>query len=220
MQTLDIRTVIAKTETHIKETFSGEGTGHDWHHMDRVRKLALKIAEQTPEADASRVELIALLHDLGDHKFHNGTDQSDIAIGNFLRSIHTSEKLIQAVVEDVQMISFKGAGAETKPPTLEGQIVQDADRLDAIGAIGIARAFAYGGSKHRPLYIPGVTANHHENFEAYKNDQSHTVNHFYEKLLLLKTRMNTLAGRQIAQQRHLYMEGFLQQFFDEWDAKK
>lgn len=215
-----MRKVIDQTEVYIKQLFSGEGTGHDWHHMNRVRKLALKIANQIPKANKDNVELMALLHDLGDHKFHNGTDQSEKEVTTFLRSIDTPENVIQSVVENIQMISFKGAGTETKPPTLEGQIVQDADRLDAIGAIGIARAFAYGGSKHRPLYVPGVTANHHENFEAYKNDQSHTINHFYEKLLLLKTRMNTSVGFEIAERRHLYMEEFLQEFFDEWDAKK
>lgn len=215
-----MRKVIDQTEVYIKQLFSGEGTGHDWHHMNRVRKLALKIANQIPKANKDNVELMALLHDLGDHKFHNGTDQSEKEVTTFLRSIDTPENVIQSVVENIQMISFKGAGTETKPPTLEGQIVQDADRLDAMGAIGIARAFAYGGSKHRPLYVPGVTANHHENFEAYKNDQSHTINHFYEKLLLLKTRMNTSVGFEIAERRHLYMEEFLQEFFDEWDAKK
>lgn len=215
-----MRKVIDQTEVYIKQLFSGEGTGHDWHHMNRVRKLALKIADQIPKANKDKVELMALLHDLGDHKFHNGTDQSEKEVTTFLRSIDTPENVIQSVVENIQMISFKGAGTETKPPTLEGQIVQDADRLDAMGAIGIARAFAYGGSKHRPLYVPGVTANHHENFEAYKNDQSHTINHFYEKLLLLKTRMNTSVGFEIAERRHLYMEEFLQEFFDEWDAKK
>ena len=213
-----LQPVIRKTEEYIQQRFTGEGTGHDWYHIDRVRKLALKIAQKTRKVHLEKLELIALLHDLGDHKFHNGQDQSEQMISDYLESLHVSRDIISSITESVKMISFKGAGVRTIPPSIEGQIVQDADRLDAIGAIGIARAFAFGGSRQRPIFIPSDQPHLHDSFEEYKKDQSHTVNHFYEKLLLLKDRMNTKAAKEIAEHRHKFMERFLQQFYDEWNV--
>jgi len=165
------------------------------------------------------VELSALLHDVGDHKFHKEENAQEILIKEILNKVNIDKIVQNKVLKIVASVSYKGANIETSPTSIEGKVVQDADRLDAIGAIGIARAFAYGGNKNRLLYHPNEKPVNHADFEAYKNDEGHTINHFYEKLLLLKNRMQTETGKQMAEERHAYMEMFLKPFYKEWEGK-
>ncbi|MFH1246759.1 MAG: HD domain-containing protein [Candidatus Micrarchaeota archaeon] len=210
--------IIEKTAKIIKEKMAGEGTGHDWWHVCRVWKTAEHIAQEE-EADLFIVELGALLHDVADWKFHEeGAGPKEAR--KILEQVSTDRETIEKVVHVVENVSFKGAGEENKIQSLEGKIVQDADRLDAIGAIGITRAFAYGGYKNREIYNPEVTPEQHATFEQYKNNKGTTINHFYEKLLLLKDRMNTQTAKKMAEHRHKYMEDFLQEFYAEWEGKK
>lgn len=210
--------LIARVAAHIQARFSGEGSGHDWHHIDRVRRLARRIA--TAEgADPEIAELAALVHDIADWKFHGGDD--DIGpreAERLLTEEGAPAEVIAAVADIVRTISFKGAGVLTAMRTLEGRCVQDADRLDAIGAIGIARCFAYGGHAGRPLYDPAVPPVMHASAEAYKAAKGHSLNHFYEKLFLLKDRMNTASGRELAKERHQFMESFVSRFLEEWGS--
>ncbi|QHL86381.1 HD domain-containing protein [Nibribacter ruber] len=212
--------LIQATAQHLEQLFSGEGSGHDWWHIRRVWKTATKIGEQEG-ADLLVVQLGALLHDIADWKFHDGNEQAgpDAAMA-WLASLNAPVSLQQKVVTIVKEVTFKGAGVETKPSTLEGQVVQDADRLDAIGAIGIGRAFAYGGYKGRELYNPGISPELHASFEEYKKNQAPTLNHFYEKLFLLKDRMNTATGKKLAQERHSIMQAYVQQFLAEWHSEE
>ena len=212
--------VIENAIQYVRELLEGEGSGHDWWHIKRVHDLAITIAKNYPEADLFIVQLGALLHDIGDHKFHNG----DHTVGprmvtDWLTQNGVELGVIEKVVDIVKEISYKGAEVETPMSSLEGEIVQDADRLDAIGAIGIARTFAYGGNKNREMHNPEVAPESHKDFETYKKTTGPTINHFYEKLLLLKDRMNTEYGKKLAQNRHKYMEDFLDEFFAEWDGK-
>lgn len=213
---------VAKTITFVREKLDGEGSGHDWWHIQRVWNMAKRLAfETTDPAHIHTVELAALLHDIADHKFHDG----DTTVGpkvsrDWLHSLNVQEDVIQHVSDIITDISFKGAKVETPMQSIEGKIVQDADRLDAIGAIGIARAFAYGGYKSRELYNPDIDPVLHSNFDDYKNDKGHTINHFYEKLFLLKDRMNTDAAKKIAQERHTFMEIYVSNFLQEWDGKE
>lgn len=209
--------IITKVRAEIKAQFEGEGTGHDWWHIVRVVNTAKHIALEEG-ANSFIVELSALLHDVGDHKFHKAKDAAEKLISEMLDNAGVSEELKNQVLEIVSNVSYKGANVETRPTSLEGKVVQDADRLDAIGAIGIARAFAYGGNKERLLYHPEQPPVMHNDFEAYKNDKGHTINHFYEKLLLLKDRMQTKSGKEMAEERHQYMEGYLKQFYKEWEG--
>lgn len=202
----------------VKHRFESEGSGHDWWHIERVRLMSLKLAKNE-SANLFVVELAALLHDVADHKLHGG----DVAAGLLLIKKWLSEcecppEIITTVLDIVSKVSYKGAEVADEPMCLEGQIVQDADRLDAIGAIGIARAFSYGGHKSRLLYNPEEKPELHADFETYKNSKGHTINHFYEKLLLLKDRMNTESARQLAVERHLFMEKFLSEFMREWNG--
>lgn len=206
-------------EKLVREKLEGEGSGHDWWHIHRVRNNALMILEKE-EAESFIVEAAALLHDIADHKFHNG----DLEVGPRTASGLLIEMGVENTVADriatiIKEVSFKGAGVATPVSSQEAAIVQDADRLDAIGAIGIARAFAYGGHKNRLLYDPEKAPQHHDSFEAYYHDDGATINHFYEKLLLLKDRMNTVTAKSIAQKRHEYMKGYLDQFYREWEGK-
>ncbi|MEJ8756654.1 HD domain-containing protein [Pontibacter sp. H259] len=212
--------IINKTADYVKSILSGEGSGHDWWHILRVWNNAKTIAA-TENADLFIVELAALLHDIGDHKFHNG----DETVGPRMAAAWLSELKVTGTTIDhicniIIELSFKGANTTSEMSTLEGQIVQDADRLDAIGAIGIARTFAYGGHKNREMYNPNIAPELHDTFEAYKSSTAPTINHFYEKLLLLKDRMHTQTARNLAEQRHQYMEEFLQQFYAEWEGKR
>ena len=212
--------ILQKTERHIRQLLEGEGSGHDWWHIHRVRNTALQLAKEE-NADLFIVELAALLHDIADHKFHDGDETIGPKVAaEWLRSIYTDEDTIQNIQQIIKDISFKGAGVETPMHSLEGEIVQDADRLDAIGAIGIGRAFAYGGHKNREMYNPEVSPTQHSSFEAYKSDKGPTINHFYEKLFLLKDRMNTKAARKMAEERHRFMQEYVERFYSEWDGKK
>lgn len=210
--------IIQKTADHVKELFLSEGTGHDWWHIYRVWKLAEHIAADE-EADLFVVELGALLHDIADFKFHGGDDSvGPREARKWLTSLAVDGEIIEKVCHIVENVSFKGAGVENHMQSIEGKIVQDADRLDALGAIGIARAFAYGGSKGRLLYDPDETPVLHASFEEYKKGSVSTLNHFYEKLFLLKDRMNTPRGKALAAARHEYMEKYVQEFMQEWEG--
>ena len=210
--------IIQKTAAYVETEFSGDSSGHDWWHIYRVWKNALLLCQQEP-ADVFTVELAALLHDLDDWKLAPSADGTHLRAAAWLRQMEIDPALSAHVCEIISHLSFKGADVATPMRSLEGQIVQDADRLDAIGAVGIARAFAYGGHKGRLLYDPAAPPQMHASFEQYKNSQSATINHFYEKLLLLKERMNTPTAKRIAAERHAYMETFLEQFLKEWDGK-
>ena len=215
---MDKKTIISQTITFVKQQLKGDATGHDWWHVHRVWHMALTLAEQEG-ADLFVVQLAALLHDIADWKFHAGDDKKGGVIARqWLESLGLEEKVISHVCQIVSDISFKGAGVATNMKTIEGKVVQDADRLDAIGAIGIARAFAYGGYKKREMYNPEIEPLLHQSFEQYKNSEGTTVNHFHEKLLLLKNRMNTQSALQIAEERHQFMEVFLDKFLKEWDT--
>jgi len=211
--------IIQKTITFVKEELATAEGGHDWFHIERVYKNSLLISK-TEEIDLLVVALGALLHDIADSKFYNG----DETVGpkkarQFLTSEGVSEEIILHVINIIENISYKGGNAKQKFHSKELDVVQDADRLDAIGAIGIARAFNYGGFKNRKLYDPEITPNLLMSPSEYKASTAPTINHFYEKLLLLKDKMNTQTGKDIAQNRHRYMEGFLKQFKEEWEGK-
>ena len=212
--------IINNTILFVKNQLTHAEGGHDWFHIERVYKNALLIAEEE-ECDLTVVKLAALLHDIADSKFHGG----DESVGpktarTFLESQNVKEDIILHVIAIIENISFKGGNFEKKFNSKELEIVQDADRLDAIGAIGIARTFNYGGFKNRPLYNPNIQPNMNMNKEEYKNSESPTLNHFYEKLLLLKDKMNTETGKEIAQKRHNFMVSFLSQFYAEWDGQE
>ena len=198
--------------------FNAEG-GHDWHHIYRVWNTAKGIASHE-ECDGYVVELAALLHDIADSKFHGGDEEiGPRKAEEYLQSIDVDEVTIQHVVQIIRNISFKGGKTEKTFHSKELDVVQDADRLDAIGAIGIARAFNYGGYKGRALYDPAIAPDLHMTKEQYKNSGAPTVNHFYEKLLLLKDKMNTETGKAMAQKRHDFMINYLEQFYEEWEGK-
>ena len=200
--------IINQTVQHIKAKLVGEGSGHDWWHIYRVWKNAIHIAKHE-KADLFVVELAALLHDIADWKFNDGNDNVGPKLAKeWLKKLSVDENIISHVCQIIKDASFKGSGVVTKMKTIEGMIVQDADRLDAIGAIGIGRTFAYGGAKGREMYNPEIKPEKHESFEQYKNNQSTTINHFYEKLLLLKDLMNTTTAKKIAKKRHKVMEKF------------
>jgi len=210
--------LIQKTADFIKQEFGDDSSGHDWWHIYRVWKNAISICERE-QADLFIVELAALLHDLDDWKFNESEDETPRRAQAWMKSCGVDSQTNQTVCEIIMHVSYKGAQVENKMNTLEGFIVQDADRLDAIGAIGIGRAFAYGGYKSRPMYDPETENQMHASFEQYKNSKSATINHFYEKLLLLKDKMNTATAKKIAEQRHEIMLKFLEQFMNEWEGR-
>ena len=211
--------IIKQTATYVQIKLQGESSGHDWWHVYRVWKSSIFIGKKE-NADLFVVQLAALLHDIADWKFHKGNEDIGPEIAReWLEKMHTSEDVIFHVCKIIRDVSFKGAGVKTPMKTIEGQVVQDADRLDAIGAIGIGRAFAYGSHKGSEMYDPDVKPEMHQSFEQYKNNKGSTINHFYEKLLLLKDLMNTKTAKKIAESRHTFMEQFLNRFFDEWEGK-
>jgi len=212
--------IIQQTQQFVQQTLSDAEGGHDWWHIQRVWKMAKTIAHGE-EVDLFVVELGALLHDIADSKFHGG----DESIGpkkaeEFLKSQGVVQSIIDHVKAIIENISFKGGNLDQKFRSPELDVIQDADRLDAIGAIGIARAFNYGGFKNRELYNPNVPLNLNMTKEEYKKSTAPTINHFYEKLLLLKDLMNTATGRKIAKKRHQFMEQFLDQFYAEWEGER
>jgi uncharacterized protein len=212
--------LIDNTILFVKQKLENAEAGHDWFHMERVYKNALLIAEGEA-CDLMIMKLGALLHDIADSKFNDGDETVGPKVAReFLESQNASEETIEHVVNIIENISFKGGNFEKKFTSKELEIVQDADRLDAIGAIGIARTFNYGGFKNRQLYNPTIAPKLNMTKEEYKKSETPTLNHFYEKLLLLKDKMNTETGKRIAQERHKFMELFLSQFYAEWDGEK
>lgn len=207
------------TINFVKEKLEGAEAGHDWFHIERVWKLSKKIAEKEG-GNLEVIELSALLHDIADPKFHNGDETLALKISkDFLEEIHVEGELIEQVLFVIKNISFKNRAEAPENPTLELQIVQDADRLDAIGAIGIARTFNFGGFKNNLMYHPEIKPNLGMNKEEYKKSNGTTINHFYEKLLLLKDLMNTETGKKIASERHNFMLQFLDEFYKEWNVE-
>jgi len=213
--------IIEQTRAHVEAKFTTESTGHDYWHTYRVWQLAKHIAASEENVDTFVLELAALLHDIADWKFHDGDeDAGPRAARKWLESLQVENAVIEHIEDIIRNVSFKGAHVETKLATIEGRILHDADKLDAIGAIGIARTFAYGGAHARAMHDPNQAAQLHDTFEAYKNSNSPTINHFYEKLLLLKDRMFTKTGKQLAEHRHKIMENYLEEFYAEWDGKR
>lgn len=215
---MDKNLIIDKTKEYVKAKLGGEGTGHDYFHVLRVYKTAIFIGKRE-NADLFIVALTALLHDIADWKFNDGnSDVGPKLSREWLESLKVDDDIINKITKIIGTMSFKGGTTNSLQETMEGKVVQDADRLDAIGAIGIARTFAYGGYKERELYNPDINAQKYTDFEQYKKNNGTTVNHFYEKLLLLKDLMNTKSGRSIAVQRHKFMEDYLEQFYREWNC--
>jgi len=207
--------IIAVTIQFVKETLADAEAGHDWFHIERVYKNALKINE-TEKGDALVVALAALLHDIADSKFNDGDEEiGPRTAGDFLQKTGIGSEVIEHVQQIIKNLSYKASLGKIDFQSRELDIVQDADRLDAIGAIGIARAFTYGGYKNRLLYDPEIKPNLHMTKEEYKRSTAPTINHFYEKLLLLKDLMRTTEGKKIAQQRHDFMLAYLEQFYTE-----
>ena len=208
--------IIDETVIFVKQKMAGAEGGHDWWHIYRVWHLARKIAEHE-SADVLVVEIAALLHDIADAKFHDGDETIGPSLAqNFLSSLPIENEVIEHVVSIIRHISFKGGNHEQVFRSPELAIVQDADRLDAMGAIGIARTFNYGGFKNRPIYDPGIEPVLNMTTEEYKKSEAPTLNHFYEKLLLLEDRMNTETGKKMAESRHRFMQQYLDEFYREW----
>jgi uncharacterized protein len=213
-------TIIDKTIVFVKQQLQDAEGGHDWFHIERVYKNALLIAANET-CDLTVVKLGALLHDIADSKFHQGDEEiGPQKARNFLVSQNVSDEIIEHVVQIIKNISFKGGNFEKQFTSKELEIVQDADRLDALGAIGIARTFNYGGFKNRTLYNPQIDPKLNMSKEEYKKSEAPTLNHFYEKLLLLKDQMNTETGKKLAHERNRFMELFLSQFYAEWEGEK
>ena len=210
--------LIQNTVSFVKEKLNGAEAGHDWFHTERVYKLSKKIAK-TEECNLEVVELSALLHDIADPKFHGGDETLALKISReFLESEIVAEKIIEQVLFIIKNISFKNRGEVPADLPIELQIVQDADRLDAIGAIGIARTFNFGGFKNNLMYHPEIQPKLNMTKDEYKKNEGTTINHFYEKLLLLKDMMNTDEAKNIASERHDFMVKFLDEFFKEWNV--
>ena len=211
--------IIEKVKSIIFEKFKDEPTGHDWYHIERVLTLS-KYIQSKEGGNIKIIELSALLHDISDYKFNGGQINKGGEVAySLLIKLGCDKISAEKVKYIVDNVSYKGAKVDTEMKSLEGKIVQDADRLDAIGAIGIARTFAYGGNRNQPMYDPNLKSKTHNSFEEYANSKTSTINHFYEKLLLLKSRFNTVTAKKIAEHRHNYMEKFLDEFFNEWNFK-
>jgi len=217
---MENKDIIDKTILFVKQKLENAEGGHDWFHIERVLKNAILIA-QNEDCNLNVVKLGALLHDIADSKFNDGDETVGPKVARaFLESLNESKETIAHVINIIENISYKGGNFDKKFKSIELDIVQDADRLDAIGAIGVARAFNYGGFKNRALYNPNIQPKLNMTKEEYKKSDSPTLNHFYEKLLLLKDKMNTVSGKNIAEERHRFMVVFLAQFYAEWDGEK
>ncbi|MBB6372504.1 HD domain-containing protein [Chryseobacterium shigense] len=213
-----MKSTIENTVEFVKKKLEGAEAGHDWYHIERVWKLSKKIAE-TENCNQDVVEFSALLHDIADPKFHNGDETIAPKIaGEFLEEQQVPEDIIEKVLFIIKNISFKNRGELPAELPVELKIVQDADRIDAIGAIGIGRTFNFGGFKNNLMYDPEIKPSLNMSKDEYKKSNGTTINHFYEKLLLLKDMMNTQKGKELAQERHDYMLGFLDQFYKEWNV--
>lgn len=212
--------IINNTIAFVKQQLKHAEGGHDWFHIERVFNNA-KLISKTEHVDQLIISLAALLHDIADSKFHNGDETIGPKIARtFLNEQNVEHSIIDHVVLIIENISFKGGNVKRTFNSKELDVVQDADRLDAIGAIGIARTFNYGGFKNTPIYNPEIKPNLNLTKEEYKNATAPTINHFYEKLLLLKNKMNTKTGKELAQQRHEFMELYLTQFYEEWNGER
>lgn len=219
MKILNREEIILSVAAHFQKEFAHESTGHDWFHIERVWKNAKQI-QAKEGGDLFVIELGALLHDIADHKFvKNADEEAEKRTRELLGALGVSEETILSVLHIVHNCSFKGGIGDNKMKTLEGLIVQDSDRLDAIGAIGIARTFAYGGKAGNIIYDPSIIPTNFKSAEEYRTKRTHTINHFYEKLLRLKDGMNTSTGLQLANQRDAFMRSFLEQFYNEWEGK-
>ena len=212
---------INNTVDFVKQTLSKAEGGHDWWHIYRVWQLSKQIASKEENVNLTVVELGALLHDIADSKFHNGNEEIGPRLAaKFLKKENVEDSVVEHVINIIRNISFKNSFEDQTFSSKELDIIQDADRLDAIGAIGIARTFNYGGHKGRVLFDPDIKPDENLNKEAYKNSTAPTINHFYEKLLLLKDKMNTKSGKEMAINRHKFMEQYLKEFFNEWEGIK
>jgi uncharacterized protein len=210
--------IIEQTVTYVRNELGEDATGHDWYHVDRVRRTALHICNQEQAGDPFIIEMAALLHDIPDEKLNDSAEAGRNKLNLFFQSIALPEAAQNAIVQIIESISYKG-GEKTELTTIEAKIVQDADRLDAIGAIGIARTFAYGGKKGQPIYDPSVNVRAEMSLEEYRKGKSTSIHHFYEKLLKLKDLLNTETAKEMAEKRHQMMEYFLEQFYLEWDGQ-
>ncbi|MGM0973942.1 MAG: HD domain-containing protein [Bacillota bacterium] len=210
--------IIHITEKFGRDTLGDDSTGHDWHHIERVRKNALYIAKKEQKGDSFLIEMAALLHDISDAKLNTSREAGDRKLSDFLQELEITEEASSSIKTIIDSVSFKG-GHNTRILSEEAQIVQDADRLDAIGAVGIARAFAFGGKKGQLIYDPALEIRKEMTEEEYRNGRSSSINHFYEKLLKLRDLLNTETAKEMAEERQELMEQFLHQFFKEWNGQ-
>lgn len=218
---MDKSLILRKTKSFVRKKFEAEGTGHDWWHIERVLENTRRIAKGEKSADLFIVQLGALLHDIADFKFHGGNETiGGTVAARWLTRVGANHETIKQVTHIVDNVSFKGLGVRSKMKSLEGKIVQDADRLDALGAMGIARTFAYGGYKQRPIYNPEGKTRNHRTFKQYQRGGDSSLHHFYEKLLHLKDLMNTKTGRKFAARRHAFLKAYLKEFHAEWDGRR
>ncbi|MGA9225587.1 MAG: HD domain-containing protein [Mesobacillus sp.] len=212
-----MRDMIEAAEKFVKNELGKDSSGHDWHHIDRVRKNARLIWSKEQKGNWFIIEMAALLHDIPDEKL-NETEEAGLAkLDSFLSGLELESNIANLIKDCIETVSFKG-GREIELNSIEAEIVQDADRLDALGAIGIARTFAYGGKKGHPIFDPGISVREEMTLEEYRTGNSSSINHFYEKLLKLKDKMNTEQAKKLAEERHAFMESFLAQFYIEWNG--
>jgi uncharacterized protein len=211
--------IIVLTEEFVRNELAEDATGHDWFHVDRVRRNGLHICREEKTGEAFIIEMAALLHDIPDEKLNESIEKGEEKLETFLQAIPLTDNEKKHIKQIIATISYKG-GINSELSTIEAKIVQDADRLDAIGAIGIARAFAYGGKKGQPIYNPGIKVRNEMSLEEYRKGKSTSIHHFYEKLLKLKDLLNTESAREMAESRQQMMETFLEQFYQEWDGQE
>ncbi|MGX6442480.1 HD domain-containing protein [Neobacillus sp. K501] len=214
-----VKQILDQTERFVRNELGDDATGHDWYHVDRVRRNALHISQEEKIGDPFIIEMAALLHDIPDEKLNDSVENGKAKLESFFQMVKLPEETKKQIVEIIESISFKG-GRKTELQTAEAKIVQDADRLDAIGAIGIARAFAYGGKKGQPIYDPNIQVREEMSLHEYRNGKSTSIHHFYEKLLKLNDLMNTETARKLAASRQQMMVFFLEQFYQEWDGRE
>ncbi|MEH7125397.1 HD domain-containing protein [Bacillus sp. JJ1773] len=213
-----MQAVIQKTESFVRDLLGEDCTGHDWFHIERVRRNALYICEKENKGDPFIIEMAALLHDVPDEKLNSSKEEGDRKLFEFLEALPLEQIARDQIIEIIGSISFKG-GKKSELTSIEAKIVQDADRLDAIGAIGIARTFAFGGKKGQPIYSPDFQIREAMTEEEYRKGKSSSIHHFYEKLLKLKDLLNTDTAKEIAEKRHQLMENYLEEFFNEWNGQ-